>query len=143
MEDFKKKLHRRIWIFRVLFIISIAGIITVYTLQALGSNSPTGWNSGFFAGMLAVSLMNIRRNKKALQDEVRLKQLYILNNDERAVAIARESSKAAFYILMIAVSLGMIVFTYLNQAVSSTLAVVLGVMTIIYLGTHIYYNKKM
>jgi uncharacterized membrane protein len=141
MEEFRKKLIRNVRLYWLFVIFSVIGIISL-TIFSAKNHSNSGF-SGFFGAFIGVSAINLHKNRKALRNEKLFKEMYIRNTDERTVAIEREASKAAFYIMMIAVSIGMIAFTYLNQAVSYTLACVLGVMTIIYLGTHIYYNKKM
>ena len=148
MKDFRNKLEKNNRTYRIFVAVSILCLIGMLVLRIVlgrteAGSGPQSGMSGFFAAMIVVSLILIKRNNKALNDDKLLKELYIRNTDERTTAIEREASKAAFYIMMIATSIGMIVFTYLNQAVSYTLACVLGVMTIIYLGTHIYYNKKM
>ena len=138
MEEFRKKLKKRLKIFWALII-----VFTISYVLLLIFGSDKGYNGGFFTGIITVSIMNLVRTKKSLKDEKKFKEQYIRENDERLGTIEKEVAKTTFNVTLVVLSLAVIVSNYFNIIVSCTLACVLGIISAIYLGSLIYYNKKM
>lgn len=138
MEEFRKKLKKRLKIFWALII-----VFTISYVLLLVFGSDKGYNGGFFTGIITVSIMNLVRTKKSLKDEKKFKEQYIRENDERLGTIEKEVAKTTFNVTLVVLSLAVIVSNYFNIIVSCTLACVLGIISAIYLGSLIYYNKKM
>ena len=138
MEEFRKKLKKRLKIFWALII-----VFTISYVLLLIFGSDKGYNGGFFTGIITVSIMNLVRTKKSLKDEKKFKEQYIRENDERLGTIEKEVAKTTFNVTLVVLSLAVIVSNYFNIIVSCTLACVLGIISVIYLGSLIYYNKKM
>ncbi|MBQ9895496.1 MAG: hypothetical protein IJM38_08950 [Ruminococcus sp.] len=138
MEEFRKKLKKRLKIFWALII-----VFTISYVLLLIFGSDKGYNGGFFTGIITVSIMNLVRTKKSLKDEKKFKEQYIRENDERLGTIEKEVTKTTFNVTLVVLSLAVIVSNYFNIIVSCTLACVLGIISAIYLGSLIYYNKKM
>lgn len=138
MEEFRKKLKKRLKIFWALII-----VFTISYVLLLVFGSDKGYNGGFFTGIITVSIMNLVRTKKSLKDEKKFKEQYIRENDERLGTIEKEVTKTTFNVTLVVLSLAVIVSNYFNIIVSCTLACVLGIISAIYLGSLIYYNKKM
>jgi len=138
MEEFRKKLKKRLKIFWALII-----VFTISYVLLLIFGSDKGYNGGFFAGIITVSVMNLVRIKKSLKDEKKFKEQYIRENDERLGTIEKEVAKTTFNVTLVVLCMAVIVSNYFNIIVSCTLACVLGIISVIYLGSLIYYNKKM
>ena len=138
MEEFRKKLKKRVKIFWALII-----VFTISYVLLLIFGSDKGYNGGFFTGIITVSIMNLVRTKKSLKDEKKFKEQYIRENDERLGTIEKEVAKTTFNVTLVVLCMAVIVSNYFNIIVSCTLACVLGIISVIYLGSLIYYNKKM
>lgn len=101
-----------------------------------------GFCVGAACGVLGVMIFGLVRSIRALQDEEKLKKLYVEENDERAVQIwtaARAMAMRTF--LMLALAAG-VVAGYFSMVVSITIlacAVVLSVMGALF---KVYYSIK-
>ena len=148
MEDFKKKLQKDNRTYRIFIVISIICLIGMLVLRIVlgrtdaGSGSQSGM-SGFFAAMIVVSLIFIKRNNKAINDDKLLKELYIRNTDERNHQIFKEAGKTSFLISIGCLSAASIISGYFNSIVSATLSCCMAFIMIVYLSVTFYYNKKM
>ena len=148
MNDFKLKLQKNNRTYRIFIAISLLCLIgmvvflIIYGRTEEGSGPQSGI-TGFFAAMIAVSLMHIKRNKKALNDEKLLKELYIRNTDERSNQIFKEAGKTSFIITIGGLAVATILSGYFSYVVSCTLSCCMGFIMLVYLGVTLYYRKKM
>lgn len=140
MEGFRNKIRKRVRVYTLLSVISLTGVVllTVFGRNNYGFNA----TSGFFGGLLGVSLVNVIQSKKALKDEKRLKELYIRKNDERYIRIERETSATMFNVVLIGLSTATIVSNFFSTTISSTLSVCLAFILVVYAAVSVYYNKK-
>ena len=140
MEEFRNKIRKKTGVYILLSVISLTGVVllTVFGKNNYGFNA----TSGFFGGLLGVSLVNIIQSKKALKDEKRLKELYIRKNDERNIRIERETSATMFNVVLIGLSTATIVSNFFSTTISSTLSVCLAFILVVYAAVSVYYNKK-
>ena len=106
-------------------------------------NSGVNSTAGYCGGLIAVSIMLIVRNKKVLGNEKLLKELYIRNTDERNIQIAASSARTSIYLIIAALSIGVIVTGFFSRSVSCALSVCLGFIIAIHLSVLAYYNRKM
>ena len=148
MEEFRKKLQKDNMTYHIFIIVSvlcIAGIIVFFAVHGRtgAASAPQSGFGGFFAAMIFVSIMCIRRNKKALNDEKLLKDLYIRNTDERNNQIFKEAAKTSFLITIAGLSIATLLSDYYNHVVSATLSCCMGFIMLVYLGVTLYYRKKM
>ena len=140
MEGFRNIIRKRVRVYTLLSVISLTGVVllTVFGRNNYGFNA----TSGFFGGLLGVSLVNVIQSKKALKDEKRLKELYIRKNDERYIRIERETSATMFNVVLIGLSTATIVSNFFSTTISSTLSVCLAFILVVYAAVSVYYNKK-
>ena len=140
MEGFRNKIRKRVRVYTLLSVISLTGVVllTVFGKNNYGFNA----TSGFFGGLLGVSLVNVIQSKKALKDEKRLKELYIRKNHERYIRIERETSATMFNVVLIGLSTATIVSNFFSTTISSTLSVCLAFILVVYAAVSVYYNKK-
>ncbi len=148
MEEFRKKIQKNNRTYRLFIVISILSIIGIIAFRIIygrtkEGSGPQSGITGFFAAMIAVSLMHIKRNKKALNDEKLLKELYIRNTDERSNQIFKEAGKTSFIITIGGLAVATILSGYFSYVVSCTLSACMGFTMLVYLGVTLYYRKKM
>lgn len=154
METYKEKLKIQnivmaicsivLAVFTVLGFAAEAGLIEL-TPVAGDSHWQSQWHgfiSGASFGIMALMLFGLIRNIRAMKDEKALKQLYIKENDERAIQIwtsARAASMQVFLLLGLAAC---IVAGYFSVTVSLTILVCVLVHSLIGAGFKVYYSKK-
>ena len=148
MEEFRKKLQKNNRIYRLYIVVSILCIVGIIAFHIINGRTEQGSGPqsgiiGFFAAMVFVSLIQISRNKKALNDEKLLKDLYIRNTDERNNQIFKEAGKTSFLITIAGLSAATLLSDYYNHIVSATLSCCMGFIMLVYLGVTLYYRKKM
>ncbi|WP_028518621.1 hypothetical protein [Ruminococcus flavefaciens] len=142
MEEFRSKLKTRIILCSILTVVLVVALITLQSLERRGTiHGET--NIGFFAGGIIILIMNILRMKKALKDEKSFKDWYIRNTDERAVAVQLRAANFTSLFTIVLLGIATIVFSYINNVAYAVLAAALGIYMFIYLGSLIYFNKKM
>ena len=148
MEEFRKKLQKNNRIYRLYIVVSILCIVGIIAFHIINGRTEQGSGPqsgiiGFFAAMIVVSFIFIKRNKKALNDEKLLKDLYIRNTDERNNQIFKEAGKTSFLITIATLSVATLVTDCFNHIVSCTLSCCMGFIMLVYLAVMLYYRKKM
>lgn len=156
MEAYKEKLKLQNWIFGIACL-----TLAVFAVLALGSE--LGWFSvlvpaihdehwkstwygyifGTTIGVFAVMLTGLFRNLRALQDEKKLKELYVKSHDERNTQIATQARNAAMQILLCMGLVATIIAGYFNILVSITIFVCIWVSSSVSLLMMWYYGKKL
>lgn len=150
MEDFKKKIQKRIWVLSCMGIISIlVGIYDVFVNDAASRNGTNidgivgCFTIGLIIGLGLLSIANVMRFKKAMNDETQLKLLYNKENDERMKDIR---SKAGMPMVLI-MSIGMIIAGIIASKFSSVVFYTLIATAFVQLLTgtiiKLYYMKTM
>ena len=156
MEAYKEKLKLQNWIFGIACL-----TLAVFAVLALGSE--LGWFSvlvpaihdehwkstwygyifGSTIGVFAVMLTGLFRNLRALQDEKKLKELYVKSHDERNIRIATQARKAPMQILLCLGLVATNIAGYFNILVSITIFVCIWVSSPVSLLMMWYYGKKL
>ena len=81
--------------------------------------------------------------RKAVKDDTALKQWYVRNTDERTIAVQRKAGNFTSLFTLFVLGISTIAASYINTTVYWTLGAAMGVYIIIYLGSLVYFNKKM
>ena len=156
MEAYKEKLKLQYWIFGIACL-----TLAVFAVLALGSE--LGWFSvlvpaihdehwrstwygyifGSAIGVFAVMLAGLIRNILALQDQQKLKKLYVKAHDERTIRIQTLARNAAMQILLCMGLVATIIAGYFNILVSITIFVCIWVSSSVSLLLMCYYGKKL
>lgn len=144
MEDFRKKLQKNNKIYLLFILFSTACLIAINTVSVFPAkiNQAAEVNTGLFAGLIIISLVNLIRNKKALSDDKILKAMYIRNTDERNNLIMKKASQATFTIIIVGLAVATIVSQYFSAVVSSTLSCCMAFILIVYFSVTAFYNRK-
>lgn len=101
-----------------------------------------GFVGGVCIGIQLVMLYFVGKYIRALKNGENLKAMYIEENDERAELIARKVGQMGFTVVLGAVSLGMVVFVFINQIVFFTLLAVTGLISLMSVILKLYYERK-
>ena len=141
MEKFKKQLVTSNCIYWLFIVLSITGAVLIFALTP--KHRDGNGTLGFLGAMIAISVMNIHRNRKALKDEKLLKEMYINSVDERKKQILLQASKTSFFIILASMLIASIVFRFISMTVSIVLTCCMAFIIIVYFAVTAYYNKKM
>jgi len=145
MEEFRNKLQKDIRSYWILAGVSAVGIAAMLGYSIFSGDGGSGIDTtvGVFITLLICSLMFIRRNKMALNDENLFKSLYVRNTDERNNQIMMTASRTSFVLIILGLALAAIVFNYIDITISRVLSCCMTFIIFVYLGVTAYYNKKM
>lgn len=155
MEQFREKIKMQnltvaiccfiLAIFSFLSAAGEAGIIDFMTPAAGDEHWQSMWRGfvmGASCGILGLMIFGLIRNIRALQDEKKLKKLYIQENDERQIQIwtaARAAATQTF--LLVGLAAGTIA-GYFSMTVSITILACVVAHSLIAMGFKIYYSTK-
>ena len=150
MENYRKKLKLQ----NVLYSIGAAALLAIQILAFAGVVTPAGagerWRgyyNGFIAGaamgIMALFLVGLIMNLRALHNESYMKKQYIKDNDERSIQIhakGKSTGATIFMVLMLPVS---ILLGYFNATVFlSCIGCELGLSLLIAF-SKLYYSRKL
>ena len=145
MEKFKENLQKKVKSFWVISLVLAAAIAGVVSYNAITGKNVPGENQtlSFLAVLLVFSLIHIKQFKNALNDEARLKHMYIKNTDERSNQVIKEASRTSIIIIIIGLALSSLIASYFSQLASNILLGSMTFITFVHLAVYAYYNKKM
>lgn len=140
MENYKQTLRKRV-IFAGIYFAVLLLLIAAAAIFKL--NEPaTFFTLGFGSGTLVLMIIYIVRSLSALNNEEKIKNLYIKENDERQKYINAKVGGTGLNISMLFLILVMLVSNYFNRTVFLTImAVVLFIIAVKFV-LILYYNNK-
>lgn len=142
MEEFRKKIHRELIVMRILCVLVIASLF-VYKILTRDSDSYfSGVLYGVTGAMVALGIGYSVRFNMALKDDVKLKEMYIQQNDERNKQILKESARTSNTIYLFVTAIAAIIAGAFSETVSMTLSIAIVIYSLIEVGVSAYYNKK-
>ena len=149
MEKYREKLKNQ----NILYLIGIVVLIAVQTLAFAGVLRPAtsndhwagAWN-GFIAGaafgIMALLVVGIVLNLRAMRSEAALKRLYAKENDERQAEISKRAKSSGLSISIFTMLLAVIVSGYFNVTVSLTCLACLFVLALAGALSKLYWNSR-
>ena len=148
MEKYNGVIKKRMWacIAAVFVIGSIISMDFFDVISPAVSNNDWGdfWRGMILGISVAFEIVFIYfavRYFTALNDEERLKNMYIKENDERKIKIASQASMNTYWFDMIGLLLGIIIGGYFNMIVSLTCLGVAIYLILIRAILYSYYDK--
>ncbi|MBR0511443.1 MAG: hypothetical protein IJJ81_02570 [Ruminococcus sp.] len=142
MEEFRKKIHRELIVMRILCVLVIASLF-VYKILTRDSDSYfSGVLYGITGAMVALGIGYSVRFNMALKDDVKLKEMYIQQTDERNKQILKESARTSNTIYLFVTAIAAIIAGAFSETVSMTLSIAIVIYSLIEVGVSAYYNKK-
>ena len=156
MEQYKEtlKLQNKLLILGTL-------LLTAFAILAIGSELgffhildpiagedhwQSSWNGfilGSSCGVLAVMVVSLIRNRRALKDEKQLKKLYVKAHDERTIQILTLARNTAMQILLMGGLIATVITGYFSITVSLTILSCTFIGSITSLLLVGYYSKKL
>lgn len=123
MDEFLKKIKRRIIIFFGMILIAIAlGISYFYTISLENTKTASmedgivvGFQLGIILGLGMIALIQVVKLCKAMKDEKQLKILYNKEHDERLKAIRSKAGVPMITITSVFMLIAAIIFGYFNM----------------------------
>ena len=156
MEQYKEtlKLQNRLLIlgtlnlaiFAILAIGSELGFFHMLKPVTGDSHWQSSWNgfiTGASCGVLALLVVSLIRNIRALKDEKKLKKLYVKTHDERTLQIQILARNTAMQVLLIGGLVATVIAGYFNITVSITILCCTFVCSLTSLAFVGYYSKKL
>ena len=122
-----------------------AGIVPFF-VPAGDSHWQSSWNgfiTGASCGVLALLVVSLIRNIRALKDEKKLKKLYVKTHDERTLQIQILARNTAMQVLLIGGLVATVIAGYFNITVSITILCCTFVCSLTSLAFVGYYSKKL
>ena len=156
MEQYKEKLKIQNWVFGICCL-----VLLVFALLAIGSelgfflilkpitgdshwqSSWNGFITGASCGVLALLVVSLIRNIRALKAEKKLKKLYVKTHDERTLQIQILARNTAMQVLLIGGLVATVIAGYFNITVSITILCCTFVCSLTSLAFVGYYSKKL
>ena len=124
MEQYRKLLKRRIYLFTALIFLSVfllmGGILGLFETNGGGDfvgGLLEGFQSGQITGLMAIFVFFIVRYAAVLRDDKKLKEQYKRENDERRKTIKEKSGGNAMLASTIIILFAGIISGYFNQTV--------------------------
>ncbi|WMJ22770.1 hypothetical protein RBG61_12345 [Paludicola sp. MB14-C6] len=148
MDQFKKDLKKKIWIYTIVFILAICSIIIIafipmQTKMPHISDFMKGYQFGGITGMSGVFLYHIISYMIALKRPTYLKKLYIRQTDERECLIQQKSCSIAMSGSLMGLCIATIIAGFFNHIVFITLGIATVCVLFVYVGCIFYYSKKL
>ena len=143
MEEYRKKIQRKLIIMRIMGILFLLVIIAEKTF--LEKNAPVyaGLLGGIAVGMLPITLGYCIRYSNVLKNEEKFKEMYIQQTDERNKEIIKETMQTSFFIALFVTVLAILISAAFSKTVAMTLEISIVVYSLIFAGVSVYYNRKM
>lgn len=143
MEDFRKKIQKKLNIYTFICCLYPSVLIAAKAIFKNADDFAQGLVLGTCLGAMLVSIYYLARYYSALHDEEKLKKMYVEFNDERNIAISKETMRTASTICVVVTALACIVTGFINEIISITLCADLVLSVLITVAVQAYYNKKM
>lgn len=121
------------------------GLVSFMTPAAGDSHWQSRWRgfvSGASFGILALMMFGLVRNIRALNDEKKLKKLYVAENDERQVLIYTQALRSAMQTWLLLGLAAVIITGYFNIIASMTLLSCVFCTSALCVLFKLYYSKK-
>ncbi len=143
MEEFRKKVHKRVVIDSLICGNAILLYMALLFFTKGASEFGQGISIGLFCGFEIVAVYTLAKNFTALYNDDRLKEMYINENDERNLAIAKETSQKSSLITVILTALAAVAAGFFDVKICLTLVAALLLSTVVNIIVNIYFNKRM
>lgn len=143
MEEYRKKIQKKLVIMRIIGILLLLVIIAEKIFLEKKDTFYSGLLAGIVAGMLPITIGRCVRFSKALKDEKKLKEMYIQETDERNKEIAKKTMATSSMITLYVTAFAVFISGIFSDTVAMTLAVSMIVDALITAGVSAYYNQKL
>ena len=135
----KNKIISRIFYSVIMIIISIS----IFTFAIIDNSQNKDYLLGFGGGFLMINIIMIVKNLQLLSNPKKLKEIEVVEKDERILKIVNDSYAMTFRItLFIEAIITMILAILSKKDISYIIGMVLGIQLIVFFVTYVIYSKK-
>jgi uncharacterized membrane protein len=147
MDAFKRKLKARIaWLSAAILFITATYFILLFRdgwlsfapLPDYGKEFATGT----FAGLLAVMLTHILKTAVCLNNDEKVKTLYIRENDERRLLIMQKTGSHGFRISSVGLGFAAVIASFFNTTVALSLLGAILFLLLVKVSLWLYYVRR-
>lgn len=142
MDKFKKQLQSRNRWLCVLLFIYVGMIMLLHFVLSDVNNIGNDFLMGLFMGLCMLAVVYLLKSHQAINDETKLRELYIRENDERKILIKQRMCQSSLMVIIIGLIFAISIAIYIHLIVAYTLMITAFVMMFIVLGFKIYYSRK-
>jgi|GEM_PF-5110628 hypothetical protein len=149
MENYRKPLKRSTLLNAVFCLITavVIGLLTWYYRfqdHQFGHLHEFfgGFQTGIGSGLLLLLIISLINNFRALSNEAKLKEMYILENDEREKLMWLKTGLACLRIFIFSIALAAFASGFFNEVVFITLSAVLFFMLITFVLVRFYVFSR-
>ncbi len=143
MEDFRKKVEKRLKIDTAVCLFSFVLYFALIFLTKGASEFAQCISMGVFIGMELVAVYNLAAAFSALNNEEKLKEMYINETDERNIAISKETAQKGSTISMAGTAMAAVAAGFFDEKICITLCAVLLFCALVTVIVNAYYKRKM
>ncbi len=143
MKEFKEKLQRKTNVMAILCCFAPIMLMALKLITKRSADFSAGIVQGFFIGFILCLVYSAARNFAALNDDEKLKAMYVAENDERNIAIEKETGKTFSRLGGICLAFAAVAASFFNITVSLTLGCAVLFLSAVWVAVRVYYNKKM
>jgi|GEM_PF-1944177 len=135
----KNKIISRILYSVIMIIISIA----IFTFAIIDNSQNKDYLLGLGVGFLMINIIMIVKNLQLLSNPKKLKEIEVVEKDERILKIVNDSYAMTFRItLFIEAIITMILAIFSKKDISYIIGMVIGIQLIVFFVTYVIYSKK-
>ena len=148
MEEFKKKLQKRVILYSCALCFAGAAVLLTRNFKKELFEPEhirdfmDGFQLGFFIGLFSVLMVFLIKTIIAIRKPEKLKKLYISETDERNLLILQKSGSSGMNIAMYGLAVAAAIAGNFNYTVFFTLLSAAVFVTLIRLIFKLYYHKK-
>ncbi len=135
----KNKIISRIFYSVIMIIISIA----IFTFAIIDNSQNKDYLLGLGVGFLMINIIMIVKNLQLLSSPKKLKEIEVVEKDERILKIVNDSYAMTFRITLFIEAIITMIFAILSKKdISYIIGMVLGIQLIVFFVTYVIYSKK-
>jgi len=149
VEKFEKKLKWRIWICRVMIVLMLAAMVLIGEMpdgvlldSRTMDDAAQSVSRILFFGTLIALIVCIARTKRLLSRRLDRRTKQIAEEDERRIAIHRQSGAAAMDILLVLLMITVFALAFIDMTAFHTAYAVLLTAAALRFGLMWYYSKR-
>lgn len=141
LEAYRKKVQRRLVWMRLLAVTFV--VVELVVSRWIAESNATNFIWGGCIGGAFVALVVLAQQRKALQDDEKLRKLYIEEHDERKQAIRAKAGQPMVLFLSLGLVMTAAVVFFFNETVAATLALAAAVQCLVSLAVKLVCMKRM